>query len=51
MNLPHKEFLRYKNWRDQFLKDYNKISSEEIKRLAEDLKSKYESLDERLLKA
>ena len=38
MNLPHKEFLRYENWKDQFLKDYNKISSEEIKRLAENPK-------------
>jgi len=51
LNLPHKEFLRYENWKDQFLKDYNKISSEEIKRLAEDLKDRYEGLEERLLKA
>jgi hypothetical protein len=51
LNLPHKEFLRYENWKEQFLKDYNKISSEEIRRLAEDLKDKYTDLDERLLKA
>ena len=35
---PHEEFLRYENWKDQFLKDYNKISSEEIKRVSENPK-------------
>ncbi len=33
MKLPHYEFIRYENWKEQFLKDYEKITLRELEDL------------------
>ena len=51
MRLPYHEFIRYEGWKEQFIKDYDLITSKDVKDLAEDLKALYPEAGERLLKA
>ncbi len=51
MKFPYQEFIRYESWKDQFLKDYQEISSRDMQKLAQETQSLYPEKDERLLKA
>lgn len=54
MRLPHHEFIRYENWKEQFLRDYpliNSKHSQEVKELQQELQEMQAELESRLLKA
>ncbi len=51
MRVPHQEFIRYENWKEQFLRDYEVISSRDVDKLAQEISSLYPQREERLLKA
>ncbi len=51
MKLPHYEFIRYENWKEQFLKDYEKITLRELEDLAKEMEKIYPEAEERFLRA
>ncbi|MFN4319354.1 MAG: hypothetical protein ACK4FY_02585 [Aquificaceae bacterium] len=51
MKVPHYEFIRYENWKEQFLKDYGRIKARELEDLAREIREAYPEAEERFLKA
>ncbi len=51
LRVPHQEFIRYEGWKEQFLKDYEKINSRDIHKLAQEIEEMYPEQEERLFKA
>ncbi|MFN3599247.1 MAG: hypothetical protein ACK4VK_05895 [Aquificaceae bacterium] len=51
MKLPHHEFIRYENWKGQFLKDYEKITLRGLEDLAKEMENIYPKAEERFLRA
>ncbi|MFN7065038.1 MAG: hypothetical protein ACK4OF_02665 [Aquificaceae bacterium] len=51
MKAPHYEFIRYENWKEQFLRDHEKITSKGLEDLAKKIENIYSEVEERFLKA
>ncbi|MFN3947402.1 MAG: hypothetical protein ACK4LA_04865 [Aquificaceae bacterium] len=51
MKLPHHEFIRYENWKEQFLRNYKEITPGELEKIAKEVESIYPEAEERFLKA
>lgn len=51
MKIPHYDFIKYKRWKEQFIKDFYRITPEKKEKALKELENLYPQADERLLMA
>ncbi len=51
MKLPHYDFIKYKRWKEQFIRDFSKITPEKKERALKELENLYPQGNERLAMA